>query len=78
MGADTKGKQDADIDFVLTEIGNFGRYQIMNYALISIPVGLMACYVVGFVFTAAPLDYRFAYVHITSSQSFAFIGCRNP
>ena len=58
MGAQAKNGQDADIDVVLNEIGQFGRFQIMNYALIALPVALMACYVVSYVFTATPLEYR--------------------
>ena len=62
MGASEKARHDddADIDFVLTEIGNFGRFQIFNYILIALPVALCACHIVTYVFTASPLDYRCA------------------
>lgn len=58
MGADGKAKPDSDLDFVLSEIGEFGPYQIWNYILIAIPIALSATYVVGYIFTATALDYR--------------------
>lgn len=48
------------IDFLFTEIGEFGMYQVITYTLLCIPNAMMAMYVVSFVFTANALDYRYA------------------
>jgi OCT family organic cation transporter-like MFS transporter 4/5 len=47
-----------DFDEVLQETGEFGRYQIINYLLISLPVLFSAANSVTYVFTAGVPSYR--------------------
>lgn len=54
------GDQAADFDFdpVLVEIGEFGRYQIINYVALCIPIAIYAGITLTYVFTAGNLNYR--------------------
>lgn len=58
MGVMKKSGAAFDLDFVLGELGQFGRYQLYNYALIVVPIMFSAIYGANYVFTAADLDYR--------------------
>lgn len=51
---------DTNLDVILTEVGGFGPYQIINFILICIPTALSATYVVNFMIAANTLDYRWA------------------
>ncbi|XP_055701736.1 organic cation transporter protein-like [Phlebotomus papatasi] len=50
--------EEFDLDLLIQQIGPFGKYQLLNYLLICIPVTLTAMYSLAFVFTAGDLDYR--------------------
>lgn len=52
-----KGEKD-DLDFVLNEVGEFGRHQIFHYILMILPIVLSATYSVDFIVTSATDDYR--------------------
>lgn len=52
------GDLDFDFDPVLVEIGEFGRYQIIFYVLLCIPIGIYAGITLTYVFTAGNLEYR--------------------
>jgi OCT family organic cation transporter-like MFS transporter 4/5 len=47
-----------DFDEVLDEIGDFGRYQIITYLLICLPVIFSAANSLTYVFTAGVPNYR--------------------
>lgn len=47
-----------DFDTVLLEIGEFGRYQQMNYILLCLPVLFAAANSLSYVFTAGIPNYR--------------------
>jgi OCT family organic cation transporter-like MFS transporter 4/5 len=47
-----------DFDEVLEEIGEFGKYQIINYFLICLPVVFSAANSLTYVFTAGIPNYR--------------------
>lgn len=49
---------DADLDTIFSEVGEFGLFQVINYFLICMPNMLAAAYVMNYVFTANTLDYR--------------------
>lgn len=49
---------DFNLDTVLTEVGAFGLFQVVSYALIFIPCTLSAAYQINYMFTANELDYR--------------------
>lgn len=47
-----------DFDTVLEEIGEFGKYQITTYLLLSLPVFFGAANSLSYVFTAGVPNYR--------------------
>lgn len=49
---------DFHLDTVLTEVGAFGLFQIVSYALIFIPCTLSAAYQVNYMFSTNIIDYR--------------------
>lgn len=49
---------DNTLDFIFNEIGEFSWFQIITYVLICIPNAITAPYIVGYMFTANPLEYR--------------------
>lgn len=49
-----------DLDYILSEIGDFGYYQLWKYIWISLPIALSATFAVTFVVTATNLDYRYS------------------
>lgn len=53
-----KKSNDFDLDRILVELGQFGKFQIINYILLCIPVALSAIYALSYVFTAGDLEYR--------------------
>lgn len=53
-----KKSNDFDLDRILVELGQFGKFQIINYFLLCIPVALSAIYALSYVFTAGDLEYR--------------------
>lgn len=46
------------LDFILTEIGQFGNFQIKSYLLLSIPMMFNAIFSLTYIFTAGSVDYR--------------------
>lgn len=51
---------DSTVDAILTEVGEFGLFQAFTYFMICIPSALSATYVVNYMVSANPLDYRWA------------------
>lgn len=49
---------DFNFDVILKELGEFGKYQKINYVLMCIPIALSAMYGLSYVFTASDLEYR--------------------
>lgn len=47
-----------DLDQLIREIGPFGKYQLINYLLICVPIALTAMYTLTYVFTGGSLEYR--------------------
>lgn len=50
---------DSQLDSILKDLGQFGKFQTINYLLIAIPLTLSAAYTLSYVFTAGDLDYRY-------------------
>ncbi|XP_026289553.1 solute carrier family 22 member 4 [Frankliniella occidentalis] len=48
----------ADLDTILLQLGDFGRFQFANYVAISFPILFSAIYTLTYVFTAKDLEYR--------------------
>lgn len=48
-----------DFDRVLSELGEFGRYQKTNYLLICLPVIFAAANAMSYIFTSGVPNYRY-------------------
>lgn len=55
-------------DDVLQEIGEFGRYQILNGILTCLITAISTCALFNFVFSAAFLDHRFVKIFNSFSK----------
>lgn len=59
---DEKKADDADpsndLDYVLSDVGEFGKYQIGQCILMILPIILSATYAVEFIVTSSTDDYR--------------------
>lgn len=53
-----KDDNTVDMDVILTEIGEFGKFQIINFILICLPIALSIAFMYNFIFTSAGMDYR--------------------
>lgn len=49
---------NADLDHLLSDIGAFGKYQIIKYILICFPIALSTTLLYNFIFSAGLMDYR--------------------
>lgn len=47
-----------DLDTIYKELGDFGRFQIKNYLLISVAVVFYSMYTINYIFTSGTVDYR--------------------
>lgn len=47
-----------NLDSILTQLGQFGKFQMFNYMLIIVPVVFAACNNGNYIFSAADLEYR--------------------
>lgn len=54
-----KKESVGNLDSVLVEIGEFGKYQFLNYVLLVVPVLFAALNNGNYIFSAADLEYRF-------------------
>lgn len=54
----TKPKDGVDLDAILAELGQFGRYQIQTYCLILLPIMFSAVYNSQYIFAAGDVPYR--------------------
>lgn len=49
---------DNSLDAILVRIGQFGRYQIVNYVLLCVPMVFNAFFSISYVFTASTVVHR--------------------
>lgn len=55
-----------DLDGVLSELGEFGKFQKIIYILTFLPVILDSCLCMSYIFTTAQVDYRYTcFIFIT-------------
>lgn len=47
-----------DLDVILTEVGAFGKYQMVSFTFICIPIMFNAVFTLGYIFTAGTPSYR--------------------
>ena len=61
MASDRKGsvlEKPLDLDDVLVnELGQFGRYQMLNLLLVSVPI-IMSAFMSEYIFSAAAIPHR--------------------
>lgn len=48
-----------NLDEILTELGEFGKFQTIIFALLFIPIIVTPFYLLSYIFTASQLDYRY-------------------
>lgn len=53
-----KKPNDTELDEILEELGEFGKFQIINYVFISIPILFFAGFTLSYIFAAGQLNYR--------------------
>lgn len=46
------------LDTIFNELGSFGRYQIQNYLIFTLPIIFNGIFTLSYVFTAGDLNYR--------------------
>ncbi|XP_017122857.2 organic cation transporter protein isoform X1 [Drosophila elegans] len=52
------GDEDNSLDAILVRIGQFGRYQIINYVLLCVPMLFNAFFSISYVFSASTVVHR--------------------
>jgi OCT family organic cation transporter-like MFS transporter 4/5 len=57
-----------DLDNVLQEVGEFGRYQKVKYYLLCLPVFFCAANSLSYVFTAGQQHYRYGNMYYIQSK----------
>ncbi|XP_013174146.1 PREDICTED: organic cation transporter protein-like [Papilio xuthus] len=58
MAKDVSASETIDLDSILKQLGAFGKYNIVNYALLLFPIFLAGMYGSVFVFEAPDITYR--------------------
>ena len=53
-----KKKDGLDLDIILGELGSFGKFQLINFTLICIPIVFNAIFTLSYVFSAGVPKYR--------------------
>lgn len=56
--SEDKCSSSYELDTILNEIGNFGKFHIFLFLIVGFPIFLSSTAAVGFVFTAGDLDYH--------------------
>lgn len=54
----TKVREGVDLDAILEELGECGRYQVMIYSLILVTTLFSAIHNCQYIFAAAEINYR--------------------
>lgn len=47
-----------DIDYVLSEVGEFKRHQILHFFIIALPIILSSTYAVDYIVTTSTVPHR--------------------
>lgn len=50
--------QPNNLDFVLNEVGEFRKHQILHFTLMVLPIILASTYTLEFIVTSSTSDYR--------------------
>ncbi|KAH8379064.1 hypothetical protein KR009_002928, partial [Drosophila setifemur] len=65
----TNSAEDSQLDAIIVQIGQFGRFQITNYLMLCLPIICNAFYSISYVFTAGQVPYRCNITQCDSLQS---------
>lgn len=69
-------EDDGNLDDILTEIGGFGKFQIITYLLICIPNIISAATYVNYMITSTPLsEFRFVLTYNCELSIFKLCFC---
>ncbi len=49
---------ELDLEAIFTDLGEFGKFQIYIYSLTILPILLISCLALTYIFTAGQLEYR--------------------
>ena len=52
-----------DVEVIIQEIGEFGRFQLQNYILVCLPVFYAAANSLTYVFTSRSTKYRYGHMN---------------
>lgn len=63
-----QAEDDVDLDGVLHEIGQFGRFQVRQYGLMVLPIIFNALFTLSYIFTAGNLEYRLEQVQCCARE----------
>lgn len=55
---EASAEEDNSLDAILVRIGQFGRFQLINYALLCVPMVFNAFFSISYVFTASTVVQR--------------------
>lgn len=58
MSASNLNNENSHLDVILNELGSFGKYQIKNYIIFTLPIIFNAIFSLSYVFEAGDLNYR--------------------
>lgn len=58
---DCKKKPEINVDSILVELGELGRYQLLQYFLLGVITLFTSLAYLSYIFTAGQLDYRYIY-----------------
>ncbi|EDW35097.1 GL25415 [Drosophila persimilis] len=61
--------EDSQLDAIIVQIGQFGRFQITNYLLLCLPIICNAFYSISYIFTASNVAHRCNITQCDSSDS---------
>lgn len=54
----SKLKETFDLDVILAELGDFGRYQMIIYVYVLLPILFSAIFLTQYIFAAGSVNYR--------------------
>ncbi|XP_017134832.1 solute carrier family 22 member 3-like [Drosophila miranda] len=61
--------EDSQLDAIIVQIGQFGRFQVTNYLLLCLPIICNAFYSISYIFTASNVAHRCNITQCDSSDS---------
>lgn len=66
-------EDSVDLDAILAQLGQFGRYQIQTYCFILLPIMFSAVYNSQFIFAASATDHRLDFYKLQKNLLFPYV-----